>query len=117
MSYARCYTGGWASAESGGTPITPTALNHMEDGIVQANRVKIQCGRNMVTSKANANVMAHVTFSEAFERQPYVLATPALTEPSTASVSVLNLSATGFDIVLYRTTNASTSIQWAAFGE
>ncbi|MBP5725912.1 MAG: hypothetical protein J6Y48_02440 [Clostridia bacterium] len=37
MSYSKYYQNGWKSGEIGGTPITPAALNHMEDGIVSAN--------------------------------------------------------------------------------
>lgn len=33
MAYTPYYTGGWQSGEEGGTPITPAALNNMEDGI------------------------------------------------------------------------------------
>lgn len=36
MSYERFYPGGWQSGETGGTPITPEALNHMESGIIGA---------------------------------------------------------------------------------
>lgn len=36
MSYERFYPNGWQSGETGGTPITPEALNHMEKGIEQA---------------------------------------------------------------------------------
>lgn len=36
MSYSPFYTGGWQSGENGGTPITPEALNHMEEGIRRA---------------------------------------------------------------------------------
>ena len=36
MSYEKYYPGGWQSGESGGTPITPEALNHMEDGILHS---------------------------------------------------------------------------------
>lgn len=36
MSYKPYYTNGWKSGEAGGTPITPEALNHMEQGIEQA---------------------------------------------------------------------------------
>lgn len=36
MSYTPFYTGGWQSGETGGTPITPAALNHMEQGISNA---------------------------------------------------------------------------------
>lgn len=37
MSYEKYYPGGWKSGETGGTPITPEALNHMEKGIEEAN--------------------------------------------------------------------------------
>lgn len=36
MSYKPYYEGGWQSGESGGTPITPEALTHMDDGIAAA---------------------------------------------------------------------------------
>lgn len=37
MSYEKYYPGGWQSGESGGTPITPEALNHIEDGIINSD--------------------------------------------------------------------------------
>ncbi len=36
MAYTPYYSGGWQSGEEGDTPITPAALNHMEDGIAAA---------------------------------------------------------------------------------
>ena len=36
MAYSPYYNGGWKSGEVGGTPITPEALNHMDDGIQAA---------------------------------------------------------------------------------
>ena len=36
MSYSPYYPSGWLNGESGATPITPDALNHMEDGIKNA---------------------------------------------------------------------------------
>lgn len=38
MSYTPYYPNGWLSGETGKTPITPEALNHMEQGIVGAIR-------------------------------------------------------------------------------
>ena len=38
MNYTPYYPNRWASGETGGTPITPEALNHMEDGIAAALR-------------------------------------------------------------------------------
>lgn len=42
MSYTRYYTGGWQSGETGKTPITPEALNHMEEGIANATTLFAQ---------------------------------------------------------------------------
>lgn len=36
MAYTPYYPGGWQSGEQGGTPITPAALNNMENGIAQS---------------------------------------------------------------------------------
>lgn len=36
MSYTPYYPNGWLSGEAGNTPITPEALNHMEQGIANA---------------------------------------------------------------------------------
>lgn len=36
MSYSPYYASGWLNGESGATPITPDALNHMEEGIKNA---------------------------------------------------------------------------------
>lgn len=36
MAYTPYYSGGWQSGEEGDTPVTPAALNHMEDGIAGA---------------------------------------------------------------------------------
>jgi|GEM_PF-6441409 len=33
MSYSPYYPGGWQTGETGGTPITPAALNHIDSGI------------------------------------------------------------------------------------
>lgn len=37
MSYSKYYLGGWQDGESGGTPITADALNHLEQGIIDAH--------------------------------------------------------------------------------
>lgn len=36
MAYSKYYPNGWKNGAAGGTPITPAALNHMEDGIADA---------------------------------------------------------------------------------
>jgi hypothetical protein len=39
VSYTPYYPSGWLSGETGKTPITPEALNHMEQGIAAAFRM------------------------------------------------------------------------------
>lgn len=59
MSYKRYYENGWQSGESGGTPITPEALNHIEDGIV--------AGLSEVSSLLNGKIIAvakSITFTD-----------------------------------------------------
>lgn len=41
MAYTPYYNNGWVNSESGGTPITAEALNHMEDGIA-ANSTAVE---------------------------------------------------------------------------
>lgn len=41
MAYTPYYENGWQSGQAGGTPITPAALNHMENGIEAANSIGI----------------------------------------------------------------------------
>ena len=36
MAYTKYYPNGWKNGAAGGTPITPAALNHMEEGIAAA---------------------------------------------------------------------------------
>lgn len=37
MSYSPYYPNGWQSGEAGATPITPAALNHIENGVKNAH--------------------------------------------------------------------------------
>lgn len=39
MAYTPYYSGGWQSGQEGGTPITPAALNNMENGITNASQM------------------------------------------------------------------------------
>ena len=39
MSYTPYYASKWQSGEEGKTPITPAALNYMEDGIFNAHNI------------------------------------------------------------------------------
>lgn len=72
MSYKKFYEGGWQSGETGGTPITPEALNHMEAGIAGAvpldgnsvveGEITIKGdGRSFRREDANGNLIAYFT--------------------------------------------------------
>ena len=45
MSYTPYYPAGWLSGEAGATPITPEALNHMDEGIASAANDSISSDR------------------------------------------------------------------------
>lgn len=44
MAYEKYYENGWQSGETGGTPIVPDALNHMEQGILGLESSKAPAG-------------------------------------------------------------------------
>lgn len=66
------------------------------------------------TSKAKTTTTKHVTFAESFTSTPHVNVTPVSSVPAKISVSVSSVTTTGFDIVLYRSTKARTSVHWIA---
>lgn len=67
MSYEKYYPGGWQSGETGGTPITPEALNHMENGIVNAAPGGFGYGGPMTYVDLSADAYKNMTFEEALE--------------------------------------------------
>ena len=54
MSYTPYYPTGWLNGETGNTPITPEALNHMDEGIENAETVAGEAK----TTAANAKTVA-----------------------------------------------------------
>lgn len=57
MSYEPYYSGGWQSGAAGGTPITPEALNHMEEGIADA-LTRSDVVNNLVSSATDVPLSA-----------------------------------------------------------
>ena len=57
MAYTPYYSGGWQSGEEGDTPVTPAALNHIEDGIANINPKNIGAfgQQSLSTSPVDAN--------------------------------------------------------------
>lgn len=61
MSYDKFYTNGWQSGEAGGTPITPEALNHIEQGIAQAYSDLAPAGFGLGTTSVNIDTVYDIT--------------------------------------------------------
>ena len=75
MAYTPYYSGGWQSGEEGGTPITPAALNNMEEGIRNAlpsdTPVTIaQGGTGQSTQDGMRNVVFYNTSSTGISSYP-----------------------------------------------
>jgi hypothetical protein len=60
-------------------------------------------------------VITPVTFTTPFTVTPYVVATVLTANPQENSVSVQDITTTGFKIVTYRSTAGSLSVRWLAF--
>lgn len=59
MSYEKFYPNGWQSGENGGTPITPEALNHMEQGIADLDTRLV----DYVVAKGTSGVWSYWKFN------------------------------------------------------
>ena len=69
MSYDKAYAGGWQDGSSGMTPINADALNHMEQGIIDGQRLWKALPAQQVTAESGGNIIA---MTEAFpERTGY----------------------------------------------
>ena len=64
---------------------------------------------------AKTTVTTTVTFPTAFTKLPKIVVTPLSAAPSACSVTVSNVSTTGFTIYFYRTTAINTTVYWIAF--
>ena len=65
MSYDKVYSGGWQDGSSGMTPINADALNHMEQGIIDGQRLWKALPAQQVTAASGSNVIAiDVSFPE-----------------------------------------------------
>jgi len=60
-------------------------------------------------------VTTPVTFATPFTVTPYVVATVLTASPQENSVSVQDITTTGFKIITYRSTAGSLSVRWLAF--
>ena len=63
MSYDKAYAGGWQDGSTGQTPINAEALNHMEQGIIDSQRLWKAVSAVQVTATSGSNIIA---MTEAF---------------------------------------------------
>lgn len=76
----------------------------------------VQSGSANVIPVPDTPTKVSIVFAKAYSTAPIVTATPITTVPGTlvTGVSVHNITTTGFDIYLTRTSNLSTDICWIA---
>lgn len=74
----------------------------------------IQRGKAKVSGKKNKVSTKHVNFPKAFTAVPSVVITPVSSAPNKISSSVKSVTTKGFDICLYRSSDADTSFYWVA---
>ena len=75
----------------------------------QRGFVSVQCSANAVSK-------LHVNFNQAFSGVPKVFVNPLTTVPGSnvLGCNANNITASGFDIYIYRKTAASTGVDWFA---
>lgn len=116
-----------------GTPLNATNLNTIiqemiDDAIAPlSNALDVDTNGNvhfrnlqsgsvlMKVPAAKTTVSATVTFPRAFTKIPKIVVTPITAGPSLCSVSVSNISTTGFTVYFYRTTKVDTTVYWHAY--
>src|SRR5690606_3456741 len=76
----------------------------------------VEAGYARVTPVPNQPTSVHVTFPKPFKTKPTLTATANSTVPgkSVVEVSATNVTTTGFDLVVYRTTKVTTGVWWQA---
>lgn len=93
------------------------------DGSVKANgseiytKGNIQCGSLLIQvsgSGSKYSGTAAVYFSPKFSKSPNVVVSPVTSDAQAANAAVANITANGFTIVLTRTNNYNTTVQWIA---
>lgn len=115
---------------STGDTVDATEMNRIEAGIHEANlrldqsgnALKIQAGRASVNptyanNPATNTYEVHVNFPDAFASVPYVIVSAETSGPERVFASAKGtpfISKTGFDLVVYRTGSATTSVSWIA---
>lgn len=103
----RSNTGAFYGRLSGGN-WTIQKLYHSEN---------LQCGSRLITLSGSGSKFsgtASITFSPAFAKAPNVVVSPVTSDAQAANAAVMNITANGFTIVVTRTNNYNTTVQWIA---
>lgn len=77
----------------------------------------LQCGSRLITVSGSGSKFsgsASITFSPAFTKTPRVVVSPVTSDAQAANSAVANITADGFTIILTRTNNYDTTVQWIA---
>ena len=77
----------------------------------------LQCGSALVSVSGSGSKYSgtyDVTFSPPFKKDPRVVVSPLTSDAQAANAAVANITANGFTIVLTRTNNYETNVQWIA---
>lgn len=77
----------------------------------------LQCGSRLITLSGSGSKFsgtASITFSPAFAKTPNVVVSPVTSDAQAANAAVMNITANGFTIVVTRTNNYNTTVQWIA---
>lgn len=77
----------------------------------------LQCGSRLITLSGSGSKFsgtASITFSPAFAKAPNVVVSPVTSDAQAANAAVMNITANGFTIVVTRTNNYNTTVQWIA---
>lgn len=78
----------------------------------------IKTGKILASATANTPTTTHVTFDAPFAGKPVVFVNPQTTVPGTTVLGccATNITNNGFDVILTRTSNTSTTVCWMAVG-
>lgn len=94
MSYEKFYPNGWQSGETGGTPITPEALNHIENGLKQTYSDFAPAGYGLGESDHNIPANGSITIKFNSDRHVAIIAVQGATM-NNRSVFVVNTYGSG----------------------
>lgn len=101
-----------------GDRVIVDTLNHISyiTGILSTgNPHYVKTGYATTHPVANENTSQHIDFDEPFPSRPVVLTNPLTGVPGIVRTAATNITADGFDLVIFRTTSTQTGVDWLAY--